>query len=102
MIFPLIVAYILNLFDFAATSFWVQRFGIDIEMNPFGRWLYSNGYACGFKVVGVGVLCLFLGVALKHYPKWSWTAWVILCAYSVLAVYHCYAAYKVFGGFVLQ
>ena len=56
----LLIAYLLNLFDLAMTTHWVNKFGIDIEANPAGRWLYENHLAVPAKVFGIGVLFLIL------------------------------------------
>lgn len=92
----LIIAYILNLFDLAMTSHWVCKYGIDIEGNPVGRWLYQNHLAVPVKVFGIGALLLALYVAVRHRDKgleksfqwWDAASWMVLAVYAVLAIYH--------------
>jgi len=92
----LIIAYILNLFDLAMTSHWVSKYGIEIEGNPVGRWLYQNHLAVPVKVVGMGALLIALYATVKHRDKglektfqwWDGVSWVVLAAYALLAIYH--------------
>ena len=65
----LIITYLLNLFDLVMTTHWVNKFGIDIEANPIGRWLYQKHLAVPVKVFGVGVALLALYHALKSHPQ---------------------------------
>ena len=91
----LIIAYLLNLFDLVMTSHWVNKFGIEIEANPIGRWLYQNHLAVPFKAFGFGALLIALYFGIKSNPKWGWTSWVVLAVYSILAIYHIFIAIKV-------
>ena len=96
MTIRLIIAYLLNLFDLAMTTYWVNKYGIDIEVNPVGRWLYENHLAVPVKVFGIGLLFLILHNAVKHRDKgleksvqwWDLVSWVVLAVYGVLALYH--------------
>ena len=91
----LIIAYLLNLFDLAMTSHWVNKLGVEIEGNPIGRWLFQNHLAVPIKVFGVGVALIALYWGIKKYPKWNWTSWVVLAVYGILAIYHIIIAIKV-------
>lgn len=88
MIFRLFFTYLLNLFDLAVTSHWVKRFGIEIEGNPIGRWLYETDTVHLVKTVGMGVLILFLYFALKAHPRWRWVSWLLFISYGTVALYH--------------
>lgn len=84
----LIITYLLNLFDLAMTSLWVHLYGISIEANPIGQWMFNHNVAWMVKIFAVGGLLAVLGYLLKRYPKHAWTAYIPLTAYTVLAVYH--------------
>lgn len=84
----LILTYLLNLFDLAMTTYWVNLYGLSIEANPIGRWLYETGAVHAVKIVGVGLLLLVLYLALKAKPSWAWVSWIPLAVYGALALYH--------------
>lgn len=84
----LIIAYMLNLFDLICTNYWISLYGLSVEANPIGRWLYQNHLAAPVKVFGVGGLLIVLYHALKKHPQWNWTSWLLLAVFGVLAIYH--------------
>jgi hypothetical protein len=85
---PLIISYILNIIDYIFTTHWVRKFGIEIEANPFGRWMYSHNVAWVFKIFIVGGLLAVLGYFIKRYPNIAWIAYIPLVVYGLIAVYH--------------
>jgi hypothetical protein len=99
----LIIAYLLNLFDLAMTSHWVNKYGLEIEGNPIGRWLYQTGLVYPFKIVGMAFLFCLLHMAVQHRDKgtehsfqwWDIASWVILAVYGILAIYHIFIVIKV-------
>lgn len=93
-----IIAYLLNIIDYIFTDHWVRKFGIKIEANPIGRWLYETGAVYAVKVVGVGLLLLVLYHALKAKTSWGWVSWLPLVAYSALALYHIFIIFYLKGG----
>lgn len=93
---PLILTYLLNLFDLAFTMCFVDRFGIEIERNPLGRWLIQSGNVYFAKIVLVGVALLLLYQCTKAVPNIKWVCWIPFAIYSVLAVYHIVIASIVF------
>ena len=38
----LCIAYLLNIVDYLFTAHWVRLYGIDIESNPVGYWMFEN------------------------------------------------------------
>ena len=48
----LIIAYLLNLFDLICTNRGMSLYGLSVEANPIGRWLYQNHLAAPVKVFG--------------------------------------------------
>ena len=98
-----IIAYLLNLFDLLCTNYWIKKFGLDIEANPVGRWLYENHLAVPTKVFGMGFLFWLLNKAVSHRDKglekstewWDVASWAVLAVYGILAIYHIIIAIRV-------
>ena len=84
----LIIAYVLNIVDYVFTSYWVKHYGIGVETNPFGRWLFENGVAGLFKIGVVGVLFLLLWALVKSAPRTGFVPYIILAVYGAITVYH--------------
>lgn len=82
-----LIAYLLNVFDAFATWVWFTRYGIEIELNPVGRWLLENGLMCVFKLGVVGLLLLFL-YANRDRTASVVGAWVVLIVYACICVHH--------------
>ena len=85
---PLIIAYILNLLDYAITAYWVSLCGTEIEANPLMRWCFENDIAWAVKIYGVGALMAVVGICINKKPRTAWAAWVLLIVYSAIALYH--------------
>lgn len=82
-----ILAYLLNIFDLIATNRLVNQYGIDIEANPIGKWLYAKkARMCIFKIV-LPVLAFVLICAVDSVVSTIGVI-VIFAAYLALAVYH--------------
>lgn len=84
----LIITYLLNILDYLFTLYWVRKFGIEIEGNPIGRWMFSHNIAWLFKIVLNGVLLGIVGWYVHLHPESSWIAWICLCVYGVIVLYH--------------
>lgn len=84
----LFIAYLLNIIDYIFTSHWVDLYGINIEGNPFGRWLYENDLVGVFKIFIVGVFFAVLGYFIHRYPKYAYTAFIPLVVYGFIVLYH--------------
>jgi hypothetical protein len=84
----LLIAYILNIIDYLFTSYWVSLYGIGIEGNPIGRWMFNYNVAWVFKIIIVGGLFLLLGCLFKRYPKYKWIAYIPVAVYAVTVIYH--------------
>ena len=65
----LFIAYLLNIIDYLFTSHWVNLYGIAIEGNPLGRWMFENNVAGVFKFFIVGALFAILGWLSIGNPK---------------------------------
>jgi hypothetical protein len=84
----LLITYILNLFDLFMTNHWVSLYGISIEGNPLGRWMFENGVAWVFKIFVVGGLLALLGVCIRIKPKLAPVAIIPLVVYGLIVLYH--------------
>lgn len=84
----LILTYLLNLFDLYCTMQFVKRYGIEVEANPIGRWMYTTGMVYAVKIFVVGGLLAAMGILLRKHPKLAWMAYIPLVVYAVIAVYH--------------
>lgn len=92
----LITAYALNIIDYIFTAYWVHKFGIEIEANPIGRYMFSHNIAWAVKIFFVGGLFALLGYFIKREPKAAWTAFIPLVAYALIVIYHIVIAVKIF------
>lgn len=84
----LIITYLLNIIDYLFTLYWVRKFGIDTELNPIGRWMFEQNVAWLFKIVIIGVLLGAVGWYVHRHPEDSYLAWICLCVYGVIVLYH--------------
>ena len=86
----LLFSYLLNLFDLVATLLLIFRYGLDIEVNPFGRILLAQPViAVIYKVVIIG-LCLFTLYIFRYNKIAVISSYLILGVYALLGVYHIY------------
>lgn len=84
----ILITYMLNIFDLIMTLYFVNKFGIGVEGNPFGRFLLERPLLLVItKVVCIGALLLLL-YKLKNHPWARIGSWITLGAYTLLSVYH--------------
>lgn len=84
----LLFAYILNVIDYFFTVYWVDNYGLDIESNPLGRWIFENDLAGFVKIVLVGALFLILALLSKKSRKAIKAGHLLFVVYSVVVLYH--------------
>lgn len=84
----LTLAYILNIIDYIFTAHWVNKFGISVEFNPIGRWMFENNVAWAFKFFVVGGLFAVLGCVIRRHPKFACIAYIPLVVYGLIVLYH--------------
>lgn len=105
MTLPLMIAiYALNLYDFAITTHFVYLYGLEIEANPFGRWMYESGMVYPYKILFI-FLMLFIFYKASSYFKsqnnlsekqarvdvtLTIVSYVMLAVYTVLALFQTY------------
>lgn len=84
----LITAYLFNIIDYIFTAYWVHKFGIEIEANPIGRWMFENNVAWVYKIFIVGGLFALIGYFIHREPKAVISAKILLVVYALIVVYH--------------
>lgn len=83
-----IIAYLLNIMDYIFTAYLINKYGIGIELNGIGRWLFENNVAWVYKIFVVGAIMALLGyINIKH-KKGTVAIYLVLGGFAVLAVYH--------------
>lgn len=85
----LLIAYTLNIIDYAITAYWVSLYGTEVEANPFMRWAFENNVAWAVKILAVGGLFALVGYLVKRYHKCAWAGKFLAVAYGLIVLYHC-------------
>lgn len=83
-----IVTCILNALDALFTVYLVNKYDIDIELNPVGKWLITSKYGLIFKIIVVSLLVILLYTLKTKYPLARYALLFILIVFSLLTVYH--------------
>lgn len=81
-------AYLLNVADYFFTVYWVENYGLDVESNPIGRWMFENDLTGFVKIVIVGILFFILALLSKKSKKAIHAGYFLFTVYSVVVVYH--------------
>ena len=84
----ILITYLLNVYDLVMTTLWINRYGLSIECNPIGRWLFAHNVAWVVKIFVVGALLALMGVCIRKRPQLAWAAYIPLTVYAALAAYH--------------
>lgn len=84
----IIVTYILNIIDYICTRYWIDIYGLEVEANPVGRWMFETNIAWFVKIFIVGAALLILHFCIKKEPKYNWTKWPLFIAYCAVTIYH--------------
>lgn len=84
----LLITYILNIIDYLFTVHWVRLYGIEAEMNPLFRWMLEHNIAGFIKIFVAGGILALIGYIYKLYPKYAWTAYILLTLYAAVDVYY--------------
>ena len=83
-----IVACILNALDVLFTVYLVNKYDIDIELNPVGKWLITSKYGLIIKIIVVSLLVILLYTLKTKYPLARYALLFLLIVFSLLTVYH--------------
>ena len=83
-----ILTYILSLLDLFFTLYEASIFGVDIELNPFGKVLITNvPLGIFYKAVIVG-FCLYLLWKFRERKLALWGVRILFGLYGLLNLYH--------------
>lgn len=90
MLILTIFAYLLCVFDYACTRHWVKQFGVEVETNPIGRWLFQvgNGALAFFVKVVLSLFVLIFLYQFREVTLGKVGIWSIFLVYLAVAVYH--------------
>lgn len=88
MLIRLIIAYILNLFDLGMTQYFISKYGISIEGNPIGRWLFAHPVLLLIYKLGLVAMLLLVLYHFRNNRVANIGSWIILGVYMALAIYH--------------
>lgn len=83
-----IVTCILNALDALFTVYLVNKYDIDIELNPVGKWLITSKYGLIIKIFVVSLLVILLYTLKTKYPLARYALLFLLIVFSLLTVYH--------------
>ena len=83
-----IITCILNALDVIFTVYLVNKYDIDIELNPVGKWLVTSNCGIIIKIVVVSLLVMLLNVFKSKYPFARYALMLLLIVFSILTVYH--------------
>ena len=84
----LLIVYLLNIFDLAATWYWVSKYGIEFELNPIGRVLLSNSPASLIVKIGLVGICLLYIYEKRENKLAKIASWFLLFFFAALTIYH--------------
>lgn len=83
-----IVTCILNALDALFTVYLVNKYDIDIELNPVGKWLITTKYGIIIKIFLTSLLVILLYELRKKYTLARYALMFILIIFSLLTIYH--------------
>lgn len=88
MLIRCLIAYALNMFDYGMTKYFVNKYGIEIEGSPIGRFMLSRPPLA--LIVKSFVVLFFISFLYDNRDRLAARigSWIILVAYSLLAIYH--------------
>lgn len=88
MKYRLILIYLFNLFDLTMTWHWVQKFGIEYEINPIGKWILAEDYRIVLFKIILPIITLTLLYIFRQSKVIDIAAWVLFGFYGLLTIYN--------------
>ena len=83
-----IITCILNALDVIFTVYLVNKYDIDIELNPVGKWLVTSNCGIIIKIFVTSLLVMLLYALKSKYPLARYALMFLLIVFSILTVYH--------------
>lgn len=88
MLTRLISTFILSLADLFLTLRLVDKYGLDVEANPLGRWILSEPWRIVvFKVLLIAIALVVLWI-FRERTAAKVGSWTVFIAYMALLLYH--------------
>ena len=78
----LIILCALNLVDYVQTMYAVQNLGINVEVNPIGRFLIESGYGWIPKLIIVPLALLVVGYIIYIDRRFKFVVYFLLLLYG--------------------
>ena len=91
----LVFAYLFNVIDYFFTRYWINNYGVDVESNPLGKWMFENDSAGFIKIIVVGVLFLILALLSKKSKKAIEAGYLLFAVYSAVVIYHTFLVFYI-------
>ena len=92
-----IITYILSILDLIFTRTIVNKLGLEVEGNPFGKMLLKKPFAAYFyKIVVVGI-CLLLIYHFQEYVIATVGICILCGAFVLLTIYHSIVLIKMYS-----
>ena len=83
-----VVTCILNALDAIFTVYLVNKYDINIELNPVGKWLITSNFGIIIKIFVTSLLVMLLYALKSKYPLARYALMFLLIVFSILTVYH--------------
>lgn len=94
-----IITYGLNIFDLLCTDYLINKFGLDIETNIIGRFLYNVNLISEVKIFIIGgfITLLYYYSLVEHNTLAKIGLIICLICYISLAIFHSVLLIKIKG-----
>ena len=93
----LLATYILNITDYVQTMYAVQVFGVNVELNPIGRFCLEHNYAPFLKFIVMFLILSFIGfIVIKIESRFVCIPCLLFVWYAA-AVWHNFNQLKLAG-----
>lgn len=89
-----ILIYLLNLFDLICTTYLVSKYGIEIEGNPIGRFIFTSADTIILFKVLIPAAALVQLWKYREHKLAQVALWLLLIVFILLTLYHLYIILK--------
>ena len=84
----LILIFALNVIDYIQTVYAIQLFGIGVEVNPIGRFLFEHNCAWVAKFIALPLMLTALGFIVKIERRQAWAVYGLTVYYFLLIMHN--------------
>lgn len=82
----LLIIWLLNLFDYIMTHYYIGKYGIAIEQNPIFAYLYEHNLAFIIKMGATTIMCVLCYI-VRDKPIIKAMTWGLLVYYGYIAIH---------------